>query len=68
MKTTRTYTTSFGRFVFGNGNEVALITNSNCFVGVATSKGIEAQANRFSGMKKDEISELMTKAWKEAIA
>jgi hypothetical protein len=54
--------------VFGNGNEVALITNSNCFVGVATSKGVEAQANRFSGMKKDEISELMTKAWKEAIA
>ena len=64
---TRTFSTSFGSFIFVTGNEVALITSSFTFVGQVSSKGVLAQPHRFSGMKKSEISELMTKAYKEAI-
>ena len=63
----REFNTGYGKFIFVNENEVALITNSSVFVGQLTSKGVEAQPNRFSGMKKAEISELMTKAHREAI-
>ena len=63
----RAFNTSFGNFVFVTGNEVALITSSYTFVGQVSSKGVSAQPHRFSGMKKSEISELMTKAYEEAV-
>ena len=63
----RTYKTSYGQFIFGSGNEVVLVTGTRTFIGQVTSKGIEAQANRFSRMSKSEISDLMDKARKEAI-
>lgn len=63
----RKFNTSLGQFIFVNGNEVSLITSTNVFVGLLTSKGVEAQANRLSGLRKSEISELMTKAHREAI-
>lgn len=68
MESPRMSETSFGKFIFVHENEVALITNTNVFVGLLTSKGVEASANRRSGMKKSEISELMTKAHQESVS
>ena len=71
MKRNNVHQTSFGKFIFGAGNEVALMSGGDLFTGLLTSKGVEnckeVGKRRISKERETEICEMMTKAHREVI-
>lgn len=61
----RQFETSHGTLIYTPSDEIILITKADTFVGKVTSRGIYAQANRFSRKTKSEIAKLLTDAHNE---